>query len=101
MPLPLPGHYDDHVVPHPGLVDYWKGLKFKAWSFFSDPANFGKYFADLPNLPEDVEFIADGKVEVGELPEGMDPGPKAKCFGNNAVNPGHDHAPMRQKLALY
>merc|ERR1719321_2373574 len=65
MPLPLSGHYDDHRVQDPGLVDYWKGLTHKAWSFFSDPAHFGKYFADLPNLPEDVEFIGDDKVEVG------------------------------------
>eukprot|EP00928_Gymnodinium_smaydae_P048399 TRINITY_DN32351_c0_g1_i1.p1 TRINITY_DN32351_c0_g1~~TRINITY_DN32351_c0_g1_i1.p1 ORF type:complete len:764 (+),score=124.31 TRINITY_DN32351_c0_g1_i1:51-2342(+) len=101
MPLPLSGHYDDHHVQHPGLVDFWKGLTLKAWSFFSDPANFGKYFADLPKLPEGVEFIGDEKVEVGELPEGMEPGPKAMCFGNNAVNPGHEHAAVRQKLAIY
>jgi len=31
MPLPLSGHYDDHPVPHPGFVVYWKGLTSRAW----------------------------------------------------------------------
>jgi len=100
MPLPLSGHYDDHVIQHSSLVDYWRGLTEEAWSFFSDPTNFGKYSSDFPRLPEDVKFIRE-KLEVGELPEGHDPGPKAMCLGNSAANPGHDHAPVRKSLAVY
>merc|ERR1719240_2605446 len=51
MPLPLSGHYTDHTVMHSGLVDFWSGLSSEAWYFFSDPAQFGKFFSDVPKLP--------------------------------------------------
>lgn len=100
MPLPLSGHYDDHVIPHPSLVDYWRGLTEEAWSFFSDPTHFGKYSDATPRLSDDVNFIRE-KLDVGKLPEGHDPGPKAMCLGNSAANPGHDHEPVRKRLAVY
>merc|ERR1711972_773718 len=46
MPLPLSGHYTDHIVQHSGLVDFWRGLTEPAWEFFSDPEQFGKFFAE-------------------------------------------------------
>lgn len=100
MPLPLSGHYEDHVIQHPSLVDYWHGLNEEAWKFFSDPSNFGKYASDLPRLPEDVDLIRE-KLDVGTLPPGLDPGPKAMCLGNSAVNPGHGHTSARKRFAVY
>lgn len=100
MPLPLSGHYDDHIVRDSSLVDFWQGLGEKAWSFFSDMQNLGKYSSDSPRLPKGVKFVRE-EVEVGELPVGHSPGPKACCLGNSAVNPGHGHTPLRKALAIY
>jgi len=101
MPLPLSGHYDDHIIQHSSLVDYWQGLTQDAWSFFSDMKNFGKYSADLPRFSEeDAKFVRE-EVKVGELPPGHSPGPKAMCLGNSAANPDHGHAVVRKRLAVY
>lgn len=101
MELPLSGHYDDHIIRHSSTVDFWPGLTPGAWQFFSKPENFGKYSADLPRLPDDVNFIENKELPAGELPKGYNPGSKAMCLGNVAVNPGHEHAEMRKGLAMY
>merc|ERR1719468_108820 len=100
MPLPLSGHYDDHIIADSSLVDYWQGLTEEAWSFFSDMKNFGKYSSDLPRLPEDVKLVRTN-IDVGEMPAGHNPGPKAMCLGNSAANPGHQHVAVRESLAVY
>merc|ERR1711862_21146 len=98
--MPMTPNYEEPIGPWAGLVDFWKGMKEEAWSFFSSPENFGKFYSHLPDLPEGVDFF-DSKLETSQLPDGFVPGRKSMHLGNSAVNPSFSHSVQRQGLAIY